>query len=176
MEEKNLIGILKAFYKIFTGQTIQHVLPTELPPIVEQPPEPEPERCPNCDISFEEIIKGSRIGCPHCYVFFALKMELLAFKLHGSVIHRGKVPKRWLAENTNPIQYIVELNKKLNLAICTEEYETASQIQAKLVGFEALRRRLDEAVKYNDLDVIDKIRKEMSDFIRLDLLSTSKDQ
>lgn len=124
---------------------IASVLKKNLPASVETKDNP---KCPNCGLTFLELLEIGRIGCAHCYAAFGNQMEILLDKIHGSAMHVGFVHER--TESFDPIMNIEQTNKleselseeeklKLELeeAIECEDYEKAARLRDLLKGIEA---------------------------------------
>lgn len=96
--------------------------------------------CPKCGMTFQEVQKGGRFGCPECYQYLA--PPSLIKNLHGSVQHVGKVPKRWKEEQEKkkfekrkaiPLDFRIKgLETKMNMAAKAEKYELAATIKEAL--------------------------------------------
>jgi len=50
-------------------------------------------RCPTCGLSYADFKQNGRLGCGDCYSAFSEPLEKVLTKLHGSTVHRGKVPQ-----------------------------------------------------------------------------------
>lgn len=104
--------------------------------------------CPQCGITVEEVGKGGRFGCDHCYVHFAPEIENAATRIHGATKHVGKIPKKWAEEKEKRLQaqeetkdidhQIVNLKLKMAKAIEAENYEVAGVLKGKI---EELQRK-----------------------------------
>ena len=84
--------------------------------------------CPECGIKFMEFRQQGRLGCPHDYAVFRAGLEPLLERIHRSVRHVGKAPRRGpagLAEHTE----LVELRRRLREAVESEAYEEAARIR-----------------------------------------------
>lgn len=49
-------------------------------------------RCPCCGSAFSDIVRSGRVGCAECYHTFENRLLPVIRQIHGSDIHRGKVP------------------------------------------------------------------------------------
>lgn len=49
------------------------------------------ECCPNCGMSFEEIIRSGMMGCSECYTAFYDKLRPSLSRIHGRATHAGKI-------------------------------------------------------------------------------------
>jgi protein arginine kinase activator len=85
--------------------------------------------CPECGIKFMEFRQQGRLGCPHDYAVFRAGIEPLLERIHRSVRHVGKSPRRRdpavLAEQAE----LVELRRRLREAVKGEAYEEAARIR-----------------------------------------------
>lgn len=88
--------------------------------------------CPSCKLSFENFIQQGRFGCGECYRTFRSRLEPIMRKIHGSSLHKGKLP----ASETNdmlPIREEERLEKELKKAVETEDFERAADLRDKLL-------------------------------------------
>jgi protein arginine kinase activator len=85
--------------------------------------------CPECGIRFMEFRQQGRLGCPHDYAVFRAGIEPLLERIHRSVRHVGKSPRRrdpaLLAEQAET----AELRRRLREAVAAEAYEEAARIR-----------------------------------------------
>ncbi len=84
--------------------------------------------CPECGIKFMEFRQQGRLGCPHDYAVFRAGLEPLLERIHRSIRHVGKSPRRGaeaLAEQTE----LVALRRQLHEAVEAEAYEEAARIR-----------------------------------------------
>ena len=99
----------------------------------------EPQRCPNCGLTYKQFGKMGRFGCSHCYDAFEGYLEPLFRKMHGHTIHRGKIPNR--AEGELRIRRDLErLKEELARRVEAEEFEEAARLRDKI---RALQERLN---------------------------------
>lgn len=49
-------------------------------------------RCRCCGSSFSEIVRRGRVGCAECYTVFSDRLLPMIRQIHGSDVHRGKMP------------------------------------------------------------------------------------
>ncbi len=88
--------------------------------------------CPNCGLTFDVFIQQGRFGCGECYRAFRSRLEPIMRKIHGSSLHKGKLP----ASETNemlPIREEERLEKELKKAVETEDFERAADLRDKLM-------------------------------------------
>lgn len=93
-------------------------------------------QCPACGIQYMEFRAEGRLGCPHDYAVFRAGLEPLLQRIHRSVRHVGKAPRRPTA-SSNRFAELVELRQRLQAAVETEAYEEAAQIRDLLREKEA---------------------------------------
>lgn len=106
--------------------------------------------CPGCKVTLEEMTKKDRFGCAKCYETFAKYIKPLLESFHGSLTHKGKVPKNFeinQIEKLFPADEVIKfkiasLNDKKRDAIQNENYERAGEI---LKEVEELKIQLNEA-------------------------------
>ncbi|MCK5125264.1 MAG: UvrB/UvrC motif-containing protein [candidate division Zixibacteria bacterium] len=87
--------------------------------------------CSNCGLSFEEFSRLGRFGCGECYKTFREKLQALLRKIHGSSLHRGKLPPM-LSEDATVIKEQERLEQELTHAIDSEDFERAADLRDKL--------------------------------------------
>ena len=98
------------------------------------------EHCPLCGLTFKEFKRQGKLGCNQCYQVFKEDLLPLFRKIHGSVQHIGKCPKK--AEEDLAIeQRIKELRERLARAVKLEEYEEAASIRDALKNWEKRKRK-----------------------------------
>ena len=82
--------------------------------------------CPVCGYSYKQFAETGRLGCDHCYDAFHEELEPLVKRLHGSVEHHGKVPKR-AGQNILQQRTRDESRRKMQDAIAREAFEEAAK-------------------------------------------------
>jgi protein arginine kinase activator len=92
--------------------------------------------CPNCGLTFEEFSRLGRFGCGQCYKTFRTKLQGLLRKIHGSSLHRGKLPPL-LSEEGNTIKEQERLQEELQAAIAAEDFERAADLRDKIKSLNA---------------------------------------
>lgn len=95
----------------------------------------ETKRCKECGISFDEIVKSGRVGCPACYTEFFEQLSPTIKKLHGNSRHMGTHPVSSSAEPAE--NKLDELKKQLEKAVEEQNYEQAAVIRDKIKEMEA---------------------------------------
>ncbi len=91
------------------------------------------ERCPVCGIAFSDFGKAGRLGCGKCYKVFRDELRDLLRKIHGSDLHRGKIPPAY-GDVMKPIRDEKRLEEELRKAIESENFEMAAEIRDKIKG------------------------------------------
>lgn len=87
--------------------------------------------CPQCGLTFAEFSRLGRFGCGTCYQTFREKLQPLLRKIHGSSLHRGKLPPM-LSEDATVIKEQERLEEELKHAIDSEDFERAADLRDKL--------------------------------------------
>ena len=88
-------------------------------------------KCPRCGFSQADFKKSGRLGCPECYQTFAEGLSGLLKSMHKGTRHVGKVPEA-LRKTRESGDRLKLLQKKLNKAIETEDFETAAQLRDEI--------------------------------------------
>ena len=106
--------------------------------------------CPTCGMTYEQFIRDSKFGCADCYKVFDLLIGDNIRQLQGNGQHHGKRPKYMrddipqqvreeleasMTENVPESEYIdklLDLRKKLRDAIEAEEYEDAARLRDEI--------------------------------------------
>jgi protein arginine kinase activator len=84
--------------------------------------------CPHCGKSGAELRKHGKPGCPECYTFFIEELQPLLTRIHGSAIHRGKIPA-YLRHKDSELS---QLRLRLQQLVKEENYEEAASIRDKI--------------------------------------------
>ncbi|SHK77299.1 protein arginine kinase activator [Selenomonas ruminantium] len=143
--EKNLCESCAAGYREFTGipQERRHVSVDDflrgifnsanVNPADEDPAQNTAGElvCPRCGMSYRDFSQQGKIGCAACYATFRGQLEPMLRRIHGSSVHRGKIPHR--SGGTLELkQNIVLLQQELKTCVEKEEYEKAAEIRDKV--------------------------------------------
>jgi protein arginine kinase activator len=88
-------------------------------------------RCPNCGMSFSDFARRGRLGCGSCYKTFKPQLKDLLRKIHGTDIHRGKIP-HLPGEEMESLKEERKLQEELKKAIDEEDFELAARIRDKI--------------------------------------------
>lgn len=88
-------------------------------------------RCDNCGLTYSQFSKLGRFGCGSCYQNFSVKLDPLFKRVHGNIVHVGKVPKRsgGIIQSKREIDL---LKKDMMTCIESEEFEQAAQIRDQI--------------------------------------------
>lgn len=91
--------------------------------------------CPVCHITFESFKQTGRLGCGNCYSAFSDNIIPLIKRIHGSIQHTGKVPKR--SGGILKIKRDIDkLKNELKIAVANEEYEKAAKLRDEIKRLE----------------------------------------
>lgn len=85
-------------------------------------------RCQNCGMTYSEFAESGRLGCAQCYDDLEPQLLPLIKRIHGTVAHTGKAPKR----NGGVVRKKRELEglrRELHDAIAQEQYEEAARLR-----------------------------------------------
>lgn len=89
------------------------------------------KKCLECGLTWEGFRKTGRLGCPKCYETYEDKINTMLCSIHGSKVHKGKIPKR----NGSVLllrKEIEELRLRLKKAVTAEEFEEAARLRDKI--------------------------------------------
>lgn len=88
-------------------------------------------KCPQCGFTQADFKKSGRLGCSECYQTFAEGLGGLLKSMHKGTRHIGKVPES-LRSKRDLADQLTALQKKLNKAIETENFEQAAQLRDEI--------------------------------------------
>ena len=88
-------------------------------------------KCPRCGFSQADFKKSGRLGCPECYQTFADGLAGLLKTMHKGTRHLGKAPEA-LRKSRETGDRLKLLQKKLNKAVETEDFELAAQLRDEI--------------------------------------------
>lgn len=87
--------------------------------------------CDNCGLTYREFAQTGKLGCSKCYEQLGERLEPVLKRIHGSVEHVGKVPKR-----TGGVfrvrQELRELRERMARAVQAEDFETAAKLRDEI--------------------------------------------
>ena len=103
----------------------------------DSPYKSELPKCDCCGMTFEEISKKGRVGCPNCYLAFRRELEPSLLRIHGRTVHVGKKPSSLVQESVSKEldkekSRIEMLRDQLKSAIENEEYEKAAVLRDEI--------------------------------------------
>jgi protein arginine kinase activator len=84
--------------------------------------------CPACGVKYMEFRAEGRLGCPHDYDVFRAGLEPLLRRIHRAIRHTGKIPRRQPGSASAKTE-LLELRKKLRLAVNGEDFEKAAYLR-----------------------------------------------
>ncbi len=91
----------------------------------------EKYKCEKCGMTYGRFRQTGRIGCSNCYNSFREKLVPLLKRIHGHDNHIGKVPKK--AGGVIRIRKEIEaLRTRLDEAVRKEEFESAVKLRDKI--------------------------------------------
>ena len=88
-------------------------------------------KCARCGFSQADFKKTGRLGCPDCYLTFSEGLGGLLKTMHKGTRHVGKAPES-LRRQRETGDRLKLLQKKLNKAIETEDFETAAAVRDEI--------------------------------------------
>ena len=92
-------------------------------------------KCPQCQMTYDELRRNGKFGCSACYEAFSPYIESSLKGIHGYSTHKGKVPKRNGGMYVRKSE-IAKLKNKLIEAISKEEYEEAGVLRDRIRALE----------------------------------------
>ncbi len=113
------------------AEILSGLIQPQLPARSEEMPE---IKCPGCGLTFVEFAQQGRFGCGQCYKAFRAQLEPIMRRIHGSSLHKGKLPVGEAAQ-TLPIKEEERLETELKKAIESEDFERAADLRDKLKTF-----------------------------------------
>lgn len=120
-------------------QPVVHKGKTPPPAKSPEPMVPEPAShpiCPGCGFAFDDLKKTGRLGCSECYQFFRDEIKQNLGGLHKGICHHGRVPEGML-EAFEKRQHLEKLQKEMEDAIQTEDYEKAAALRDEIKNLSA---------------------------------------
>src|SRR4030095_983794 len=92
--------------------------------------------CPECGLSQSDFKKSGRFGCPQCYTTFADGLPGMLNSMHKGLQHKGKVPQAHQSQRRDRSDVLVQLQRRLQKAIQTENFEEAAQLRDQIRALE----------------------------------------
>jgi protein arginine kinase activator len=99
------------------------------------PPELKESKCSVCRIGYSDFVKSGRLGCGNCYKIFRPQLKDLLRKIHGSDVHRGKIPGAG-EDVMKPVREQRRLQEQLKKAVEAEDFEKAARIRDRIKALE----------------------------------------
>lgn len=87
--------------------------------------------CPSCGLTQADFKKSGRFGCPQCYTTFSEGLPAMLKTMHKGIRHLGKIPSAYRPRK-DPVDLLKQLNRKLEKAIQTENFEEAAQLRDQI--------------------------------------------
>lgn len=93
------------------------------------------KKCDLCGMSFADLMKEGKAGCPRCYDTFADELERTVAGIHGGTRHTGKVPAKYQAK-LDDANRIKVLRQRIAEAVAAEDYESAARLRDEIRDIE----------------------------------------
>jgi len=93
------------------------------------------KKCDLCGMSFADLRREGKAGCPRCYDTFADELERTVAGIHGGTKHTGKAPAKYEAKMAEA-EKIAKLRAKISEAVQAEDYETAAKLRDEIKAIE----------------------------------------
>ena len=126
-KEKNTVGA--------PPPSIDNLIKTFINDLEDNLDENDARKCPVCGTSYADFQKKGLLGCPEDYSVFKADLEPLLEKIHGSVKHKGKVPRAVFTGRADSDRLIM-LRKELDDVIKNEMYERAAELRDQIRNIE----------------------------------------
>lgn len=101
-------------------------------------------RCPRCGFTQADFKKAGRLGCSECYKVFSEGLEGLLKTMHKGTRHVGKIPIVF-RQSQDLADKLKSLQKKLEKAITSEDFETAATLRDEVKALRAQMADLSAA-------------------------------
>lgn len=88
-------------------------------------------KCSSCGMTYTQFQKIGRLGCSNCYNSFKDQLSPVLRRLHGSLQHSGKIPRKAGAE-LRVRREMEQLKAELSKAIQMEAFEKAAELRDKI--------------------------------------------
>ncbi|MFI5359497.1 MAG: UvrB/UvrC motif-containing protein [Halanaerobiales bacterium] len=95
------------------------------------------DRCSLCGMTYRDFTKNALLGCSNCYIEFENRLEPILRRIHGNIIHNGKVPRR-TGGSLRIRKEIEEYKEEMQRAVDNEEFEKAAELRDKIRELEKL--------------------------------------
>lgn len=87
--------------------------------------------CKNCQTPYRKVYETGFVGCSDCYEQFTTQIEPVLQKIHGTNLHRGKIPNR-LGVTYQVKREVEDLKSQLRRVVDQEEYEKAAELRDRI--------------------------------------------
>ena len=104
-----------------------HLIMSQGGPRPTSPTDPDTLKCSECGLGYPQFRADGRFGCPHDYDAFRPALEPLLERVHRSLVHAGKVPRRQRRAMDRDA-----LETALKAAVAAEQYEEAARLRDRL--------------------------------------------
>ena len=92
--------------------------------------------CPHCGFTLDQFTKKAVLGCPYDYDVFEKSLLPLIERAHDSkTTHCGKVPSKATKDTKKQVE-LMTLQRQLEAAVKSEDYELAAKLRDKIKQFE----------------------------------------
>lgn len=92
-------------------------------------------KCSMCGATYGDFQEKGVFGCPKDYTVFKEGVEPLLEKIHGSAVHKGKVPHVNLKEKSN-VEKLLLRRQELDNAVANEMFEKAAELKKEIEELE----------------------------------------
>ncbi len=89
------------------------------------------DRCPTCNMGYDEFLKSGKLGCGDCYTTFKARLQRPVKQIHGTVEHIGKAPKRG-GGGVMLGRRISALEAELSAAVLRQDFEMAAKLRDEI--------------------------------------------
>ncbi len=94
--------------------------------------------CPVCGSTFTDIANSGKAGCTECYNTFYNELLPYLRRVHGNVLHTGKIPAKLTLEKAQT-ETADTLKEELKRLINEEKFEEAAIIRDKIKDLEGIK-------------------------------------
>jgi len=91
----------------------------------------EPEICPECGFSSDDLESRGVLGCPACYTAFRTPILQLLERYHRGTTHAGKTP-RVDGPRAALRRELADLRTALERSVASERYEEAARLRDRI--------------------------------------------
>ncbi|MFA4985332.1 MAG: UvrB/UvrC motif-containing protein [Candidatus Brocadiia bacterium] len=97
------------------------------------PSDANEKTCPDCGLTIKALRRSGKFGCEKDFHIFREAARPILLRLHGSATHKGKAALI-CGEASRKQQTIQALEKQLDDAIRSENYELAAELRDRIKG------------------------------------------